>query len=586
MDLFPRPRSLELLGGDPVVVHGQPVVVTEPSVPSEGFVLTVDDGRAVLAAADQRGERYGLALLAQLRRGYGDALPRMVVRDHPDVAVRAFMLDISRDRVPTMATLHRLVDVLALARYNQLQLYMEHTFAYRDHELVWRDASPITAEELRALDDRCAAAGIELVANQNCLGHMGRWLRHEPYRHRAAWPDGFPLLPGVRLPPETLAPTEDNAAFVRGLLGELLPNLRSGQVHIGFDEPIGLGIGEDGVDHAELAAAFARFLRMVSGPLLADGRTVQVWGDVFGRHPELLDTLPGGMVVIPWSYDAPGSRAHVQIGPRRAQALARLGIDLTGPDDFASICRPFAASDRPFWVAPGTSTWTSLVGRVDNARANLRDAVVAGRAAGARGVLVTDWGDHGHHQPPSVSYGPLLEGGALAWCADANTGVDMAAVLDDHVFADGARVLGGVLEELGLQWARTGRGSLNSSPLSAALLPGVTHLVWGDTDRDAVRNVVEVIDRSLDLVDAAAPACADGAVVVAEVRAAARLARHGALRMLGDERPEDAWMRADLADARQQQRAAWLASSRPGGLADSIARLDVAMADYGADAAS
>ena len=53
---------------------------------------------------------------------------------------RAYMLDISRDRVPTMKTLREIVDLLERCRYNQLQLYTEHTFAYREHSVVWEDA--------------------------------------------------------------------------------------------------------------------------------------------------------------------------------------------------------------------------------------------------------------------------------------------------------------------------------------------------------------------------------------------------------------------------------------------------------------
>ena len=37
------------------------------------------------------------------------------------------MLDISRDKVPTMATLFHLIDRLAGWKINQLQLYIEHT---------------------------------------------------------------------------------------------------------------------------------------------------------------------------------------------------------------------------------------------------------------------------------------------------------------------------------------------------------------------------------------------------------------------------------------------------------------------------
>ena len=65
------------------------------------------------------------------------------------------MLDISRDRVPTMRTLRLVVDLLARYRYNQLQLYTEHTFAYTKHPSVWEEADPLTAEEVRKLDAYC-----------------------------------------------------------------------------------------------------------------------------------------------------------------------------------------------------------------------------------------------------------------------------------------------------------------------------------------------------------------------------------------------------------------------------------------------
>ena len=58
----------------------------------------------------------------------------------------------------------------------------------------------------------------------------------------------------------------------------------------------------------------------------------------------------------------------------------------------------------PFWVCPGTSSWNSLVGRWPNARANVLDAAESGLAAGARGFLLTDWGDNGHWQHLPVSF--------------------------------------------------------------------------------------------------------------------------------------------------------------------------------------
>ncbi len=43
---------------------------------------------------------------------------------------------IMTSQVPKVETLFSLVDLLSSFKYNQLQLYMEHTFAYKDHESV------------------------------------------------------------------------------------------------------------------------------------------------------------------------------------------------------------------------------------------------------------------------------------------------------------------------------------------------------------------------------------------------------------------------------------------------------------------
>ena len=64
------------------------------------------------------------------------------IKDVPDFANRGVMLDISRCKVPTLTTLKTLIEQFADLKYNQPQLYTEHTFAFTDHETVWRDAHP------------------------------------------------------------------------------------------------------------------------------------------------------------------------------------------------------------------------------------------------------------------------------------------------------------------------------------------------------------------------------------------------------------------------------------------------------------
>lgn len=71
---------------------------------------------------------------------------------------RGLMLDISRNRVPSMPYLRELIDALATLRYNELQLYTEHTFAYREHRSVWHEASPMTAARKSVEDEAILSA--------------------------------------------------------------------------------------------------------------------------------------------------------------------------------------------------------------------------------------------------------------------------------------------------------------------------------------------------------------------------------------------------------------------------------------------
>ncbi len=581
--LVPRPRHLTVRDG--VGPATEPVVEHDPTLPEQGYSIDVGPAETRVRHADDAGLRYARQSLAQLDEM---GRPQVTIEDWPDFATRGFMLDISRDRVPTRETLERLVDLLADCRYNHLELYTEHTFEHPGHDVVWESASPITADDLRWLDDRCRSVGIELVANQNCFGHMERWLQHEAYRDRAEAPDGYELVPGVIRPPGVLEPTEENAAFGVELVRNQTEHIASRTVNIGCDETFELGKGRSraAVEQRGREAVYAEHLARLAGPLLADGHRVLFWGDILEADPSLVTDLPDGdLVPVLWTYERPLGAGEAPRLPERVQAvIAGLGIDPAAMSSgFGPRLDSFAGLGREFWVAPGTSSWNSIVGRIDNAMANLLDAAVAGRDAGATGYLNTDWGDNGHLQPLSVSFGPAMYGGAVSWCADTNADLDLAAALDARVFGDEAGVLGGVLDTLGRQWSRTGRSAHNGSPLQAALCVAQFQFVFGRSDPDSVASIVETIDDAIADLGRAEPSCIDGALVVREVTLAARMARHGAYRLLAREgapAPSDDELRSELVELIDEYREVWLARSRPGGLADSVAHLDATLATY------
>ena len=68
-----------------------------------------------------------------------------------------------------------------------------------------------------------------------------------------------------------------------------------------------------------------------------------------------------------------------------------------------------------FYVAPGAGNWNSFSGRLDVAQANITLAAEEGRRHGASGLLLTAWGDNGHHQPWPTLFPALIMGAQAAW---------------------------------------------------------------------------------------------------------------------------------------------------------------------------
>ena len=552
--------------------------MSAPALPAQGYALEISQTGVRLQFADGAGERYGLAALAQIRAQYDETLPGLRIRDWPDFAVRGYMLDVSRDRVPTRETLARVVDLLELLRINHLQLYTEHTFAYAAHEVVWRDATPITPADIAWLDALCAGKGIELAANQNGFGHMERWLRHAAYLPMAEAPGGWTTSWGARWPAAVLHPDDTSREFVLDLYRELRRCFSSRRININFDETFELGRGRsrERVERQGRGRVYLDFLLPIVREMQRDGAEVLFWGDVLRKHPELVAELPArDVVALAWHYEAPLADPSLPAGLE--EILGEVGVDENMLRGFAGQVPVFAESGVPFWVCPGTSSWNSLLGRWSNAQANLLDAAQAGAAYGARGYLITDWGDNGHMQPPSVSFAPLTYGACLAWCADSNRDLDVAAALDVFVFDDANHLLGSALVRAAEVYRHSGAQAFNGSPLFYPLVGKDASFLGGSpTNETGISLVLDELAAAAREVSAATPRCADGELIQREVCQAINLCRMGVVLLARRHQlAVDAAVidNAAIAAVLEEQRACWLARSRRGGLDDSLAKL-------------
>ncbi len=424
--LFPRPRELNLRGGflpAPAAPHPtgaflktlpQTIVEAQAALDEskhtacriellaklapESYYLEITSGGIHLQASDAAGVLYGCQTLRQIHEQNPKELPQLEILDSPDLAVRGFMLDVSRCKVPTQNELRQLVRALCRLRVNQLQLYIEHTFAFSGHDEVWQNASPLTPAEIEQLDRECLNHGIELVPNLNTFGHMERWLKHPRYQTLAECPEGWihPLTGQFKPTPATLKPDQASLDFIANLLDSYLPHFRSTQVNIGGDEPweLGQGFSKSAVEKNGKHTVYLAHLKKICALASARGRTPQFWGDILLEDLQLAAEAPTSAIPVVWGYDA-GHPFNTQAG--RLHELK-----------------------RDFLIAPGTSTWQTFTGRLTNALTNQSEAIAAAIKYEARGVLITSWGDNGNHQPWPTTWLPLASGLAQAWCFAAN----------------------------------------------------------------------------------------------------------------------------------------------------------------------
>jgi hypothetical protein len=325
-------------------------------------------------------------------RIHGKQLPALEICDWPTLAYRGVLLDISRGKVPTLATLKELVEVLSFYKLNVLQLYTQHTFRFVRHPRIGAGCGSLTSEDILALDEHCRLHHMELIPNLQSFGHFERILELSEYCHLAESEMGWTLSPAK----------EESYALLDELYADMLPSFTSKTFNVNCDETYDLGRGASAKLAEEVGVGRVYLNHVLRLRELASryGRRIQIWGDVLLDHPELLKELPKDVTLLDWCYEAAESYPTV---------------------------KKFAEAGRTFWVCPGTSSWNSLFPRLTNSNENIRNFVRDGVEAGAQGMLNTDWGDYGHYQPLGLSWYGYIFGAEQAWTGGTTEVADFEA---------------------------------------------------------------------------------------------------------------------------------------------------------------
>lgn len=545
------------------------------SLKKDAYILKIDKKSIKIMGQSNAAIYYAKKTLLQLlsySTNENKPLPCLKIVDYPDFERRGFMLDISRDKVPTMESLYSLIDLLADLKINEIQLYVEHSFAYENHSTVWENSSPLTAEEVKLLDDYCRKKYIDLVPNQNSFGHMENWLKHDEYLELAECPTTVKTIWG-QSKLHSLDPTNPKSfELMQELYAEMLPNFSSKYFNIGCDETVELGLGKSApiCNEKGKGRVYLEYLIKLNDEANKNGKLTQFWGDIIVNHPELIPELPQNMTAMVWGYSASFPAG------KNLPKFKEAGLD--------------------FYVCPGTSTWNSLIGRNENAFENLKNAAQMGKEYGAKGYLNTSWGDYGHWQPLSVTYPAMLIGASYAWNYTDKAVNDLEFQLNHYIFKDTTANTAKAILQLGNAYLKNNIPNGNGNAFHLMLfrykwtLDGFYQTK--ELNIEGLQDAEDEINNALLILSEANPQCADSATIISEVQQAANLALHGIhlgiARLYAKDKetvniPSE--IKVELANELKplidKHRDLWILRNRVGGLDDSAGKLENLLNYYG-----
>ena len=351
----------------------------------EGYVLHVDSKGISAAARSPAGLRHATRTLVQLAADK-TSVPGLHIRDWPSMQYRGVMQDVSRGQVPTVQALERLTRVLAEAKMNMLELYIENTYKFESHP----DSSPpegLSPGEARGFFNYAADFGVEVHPLFQVLGHAGTTLNNPKY-----------LSMAVRPPNQTWGETYDirkpeTVAFVLEMVRELQDTMPGKLFTVDLTESDIKGFNLTGTPTDKLTKLIYDYAVKLQGVLNEKGTRLVIVQETLASEGELgayLGQLPKESIV--GSYYA-------------------TTIFHSWDKDF-----PLLKENKvDFFANPWIYSHVRLMPWTGGA-ADFSDAEVSkGLRYGAIGSTTCDWGDEGHLHFVGQEWCAILYHGACAW---------------------------------------------------------------------------------------------------------------------------------------------------------------------------
>ncbi len=376
---------------------GTPVIISHNEGTKESYTIEISECEIKINGDSAKGAFYALETLKALIKNNEGNLKCCMIRDYPDMKYRGFYQDTTRGRIPTVDTLKNLIDKMAEFKMNSLQLYVEHSYEFKEYDFCSKELGFLTKEEIMEVDKYCKDRFIDLIPSLSCFGHLYHLLQSDKYKHLCELKDYKPSKHHYfeRMKHHTINPLLDESfELIKSLIDQHMEAFTSDYFNICCDETFDLGtdVNKD-KDKGEL---YVGFVTKLANYIKSKGKTPMMWGDIALEHSDKLVELPYDIIFLNWDYRIDPSESNVATLENKKQI-----------------------------VCPGTSSWYGFSERTFIEEGNILKFAEYGYKHNALGLLNTNWGDRGNLASIDMATYGLVLGALVSW--------DRAFVLNDEV---------------------------------------------------------------------------------------------------------------------------------------------------------
>lgn len=365
---------------------GTKVDISVSNESGEGYELCIDENGIDIRAEGNEGAFYAVQTLRQIFKH--DKIPCLYIKDWPDFKYRGFYHDVTRGKLPTVATVKALVDKMAYYKLNSLQLYVEHTYEFKECRDVNDKFGCFTADELKEIDAYCKKNFVDFIPSLSTFGHLYELLNQNQFADLRVLKDFSEAnFWEARMQHHTIDPLKpESIELIKSLIDQYSPNFESKYFNICCDETFDLKEYEK-TGH-DVGKIYVDFVKKIIECVEKTGKKVMMWADILLQHPETIAALPDDTCFLNWNYSA---------------------------EPYEPAVEKIADMGRKQIVCPGTSSWSRLCENVADEEKNISLMAEYGYKYGALGVLNTNWGDWGNPCSLELAMYGMVLGAEKSW---------------------------------------------------------------------------------------------------------------------------------------------------------------------------